>query len=51
MGSTVALNDVWHRFSKSDEAWTLRGVNLEVAPGELLGRSGLPVAEKRRCFA
>ena len=40
MGSTVALNDVWHRYSKSDEAWTLRGVNLEVAPGELLGLLG-----------
>ena len=40
MGSTVALNDVWHRYSKSHEAWTLRGVTLEVAPGELLGLLG-----------
>ena len=40
MGSTVALNDVWHRYSNADDAWTLRGVNLEVAPGELVGLLG-----------
>ena len=40
MGSTVALNDVWHRYGKADDGWTLRGVNLEVAPGELLGLLG-----------
>ena len=39
-GSTVALNGVWHRYSNSAEAWTLRGVDLEVAPGELVGLLG-----------
>jgi len=39
-GSTVALNGVWHRYSNSDDAWTLRGVDLEVAPGELVGLLG-----------
>ena len=40
MGSTVALNGVWHRYSNSAEAWTLRGVDLDVAPGELVGLLG-----------
>ena len=39
-GSTVALNGVWHRYGNSDEAWTLRGVDLEIAPGELVGLLG-----------
>ena len=40
MEPTVALNGVWHSYGDATDGWTLKGVDLEVAPGELLGLLG-----------
>ena len=40
MEPTVALNGVWHNYGDATDGWTLKGVDLEVAPGELLGLLG-----------
>ena len=37
---TVELQSVWHQYPGASEMWTLRGVDLHVAPGELLGLLG-----------
>ena len=38
--STVELQSVWHQYPGASEMWTLRGVDLQVSPGELLGLLG-----------
>ena len=40
MEPTVALNGVWHSYGDASDGWTLKGVDLQVAPGELLGLLG-----------
>ena len=40
MEPTVALGGVWHSYGDASEGWTLKGVDLQVAPGELLGLLG-----------
>ncbi len=40
MEPTVALNGVWHSYGGASDGWTLKGVDLQVAPGELLGLLG-----------
>ena len=40
MEPTVALNGVWHSYGNASDGWTLKGVDLQVAPGELLGLLG-----------
>ena len=40
MEPTVALNGVWHSYGDATDGWTLKGVDLQVAPGELLGLLG-----------
>ena len=37
---TVELQSVWHQYPGASEMWTLRGVDLQVSPGELLGLLG-----------
>ena len=37
---TVELQGVWHQYPGASEMWTLRGVDLQVSPGELLGLLG-----------
>ena len=36
----VELRNVWHRFSDSGQDWTLRGIDLELSEGELVGLLG-----------
>ena len=38
--SPVELQSVWHQYPGASEMWTLRGVDLQVSPGELLGLLG-----------
>ena len=40
MEPTVALNEVWHSYGHASDDWTLKGVDLQVAPGELVGLLG-----------
>ena len=40
MEPTVALKKVWHSYGGASDGWTLKGVDLQVAPGELLGLLG-----------
>ena len=40
MEPTVALSGVWHSYGDASDGWTLKGVDLQVAPGELLGLLG-----------
>ena len=40
MEPTVALNGVWHSYGQASDDWTLKGVDLQVAPGELVGLLG-----------
>ena len=40
MEPTVALNGVWHSYGDASDSWTLKGVDLQVASGELLGLLG-----------
>ena len=40
MEPTVALKEVWHSYGGASDGWTLKGVDLQVAPGELLGLLG-----------
>ena len=37
---TVELQGVWHQYPGASEMWTLRGVDLQVSSGELLGLLG-----------
>lgn len=40
-GERVRLEGIWHRYGRtSQDPWTLRGVDLALAPGELLGLLG-----------
>ena len=36
----VELRDLWHRYAADSDEWTLRGVDLHLAPGELVGLLG-----------
>jgi len=36
----VELRDIWHRFEGDGEAWTLRGIDLQLEAGELVGLLG-----------
>lgn len=36
----VELRDLWHRYATDRDEWTLRGVDLHLAPGELVGLLG-----------
>jgi len=36
----VELSDLWHRYAADGDDWTLRGVNLNLAAGELVGLLG-----------
>ena len=38
--SPVELRGLWHRYGDSAEAWTLRGVDLQLSEGELIGLLG-----------
>ena len=38
--ATVELRDLWHRFEDAGEEWTLRGIDLQLAAGELVGLLG-----------
>ena len=40
MEPTVELNGVWHCYGDGSDGWTLKGVDLQVAQGELLGLLG-----------
>ena len=40
-GDPVVLRDLWHRYpSAAPGSWTLRGLDLSLAPGELIGLLG-----------
>ena len=36
----VELDGLWHRYGGSDEAWTLKDINLQLKTGELVGLLG-----------
>ena len=36
----VELRDLWHRFEDAGESWTLQGIDLKLAAGELVGLLG-----------
>ncbi|WP_038545566.1 ABC transporter ATP-binding protein [Synechococcus sp. KORDI-100] len=36
----VELRDLWHRFDGAGQSWTLKGIDLKLAAGELLGLLG-----------
>ena len=36
----MELRNVWHRFPGAGQDWTLRGIDLELAEGELVGLLG-----------
>ena len=38
--ATVAVRDLWHRYDGPTGPWTLRGIDLQLAAGELLGLLG-----------
>ena len=38
--ATVAVRDLWHRYDGPGGTWTLRGIDLELAAGELVGLLG-----------
>ena len=38
--ATVAVRDLWHRYDGPGGPWTLRGIDLELAAGELVGLLG-----------
>ena len=38
--SPVELRGLWHRYGDSAESWTLRGVDLQLSEGELIGLLG-----------
>ena len=38
--ATVAVRDLWHRYDGPSGPWTLRGIDLELASGELVGLLG-----------
>ena len=38
--ATVAVRDLWHRYDGPAGPWTLRGIDLELAVGELVGLLG-----------
>jgi len=38
--ATVSVRDLWHRYDGSAGPWTLRGIDLELAAGELVGLLG-----------
>ena len=38
--SSVSLKSVWHRYGPKDSQWTLEGIDLDIAHGELLGLLG-----------
>ena len=38
--ATVAVRDLWHRYDGPAGPWTLRGIDLELAAGELVGLLG-----------
>ena len=38
--NSVSFRSVWHRYGQSDGLWTLEGIDLDIAQGELLGLLG-----------
>ena len=36
----VELRDLWHRFEGAGQSWTLKGIDLKLAAGELVGLLG-----------
>ena len=38
--NSVSLRSVWHRYASNDSQWTLEGIDLDIAHGELLGLLG-----------
>ena len=38
--NSVSLRSVWHRYGPKDDQWTLEGIDLDIAHGELLGLLG-----------
>ena len=50
----VSLRSIWHRYLSSGEDWSLRGIDIEIAEGELLGLlgpSGCGKTTLLRCIA
>ena len=38
--NSVSFRSVWHRYGRADGPWTLEGIDLDIAHGELLGLLG-----------
>ena len=38
--NSVSLRSVWHRYGPNSSEWTLKGIDLDIAHGELLGLLG-----------